>query len=117
MEKTSKMLNKRIVDIPDIYMKYLMDYEWPGNVRELENVIERIVNFESIQFNISNKAPEVKKSSFNLNTNSSLEMMEKQHIIKIIKRAKGNMTLAANILGIGRNTLYRKVEKYKIDCS
>ncbi|HEY8804602.1 MAG TPA: sigma 54-interacting transcriptional regulator [Clostridium sp.] len=117
MKKTSKMLNKRTVDIPEVYMKYLMEYDWPGNVRELENVIERIVNSEAIQFNISNKVAEVQKSTFNLNTNISLEMMEKQHIIKIIKDVKGNMTLAANILEIGRNTLYRKVEKYNIDCS
>jgi len=98
-------------------MKYLMEYDWPGNVRELENVIERIVNSEAIQFNIGNKVAEVQKSTLNLNTNVSLEMMEKHHIIRIIKNVKGNMTLAANILEIGRNTLYRKVEKYNIDCS
>ena len=117
MKKTSKRLNKRIVDIPEAYMKYLMEYDWPGNVRELENVIELIVNSEAIQLNIGNKVIEVKKSTINLNANISLEMMEKLHISKVIKDVKGNMTLAANILGIGRNTLYRKIEKYNIDCS
>jgi len=117
MEKTSKTLNKRIVDISEIYMKYLMNYDWPGNVRELENVIELIVNCESIQLNFSNRGVESQINSINYNTNISLEMMEKQHIIKVLKDVKGNITLAANILEIGRNTLYRKVEKYNIDCS
>lgn len=117
MEKTSKMLNKRTVEIPEVYMKYLMDYDWPGNVRELENVIELIINSETIKFNVSNKETEVQRSTINLNTNLSLEMIEKQHIIKVLKAVKGNITLAASILEIGRNTLYRKTEKYNIDCS
>nr|WP_319001922.1 sigma 54-interacting transcriptional regulator [Clostridium algoriphilum] len=117
MNKTSKMLNKRIVDIPEAYMKYLMEYDWPGNVRELENAVERIVNSEAIQLNISNEVTQVNKNTIKLDTNLSLEMMEKLHISKVIKQVKGNMTLAANILKIGRNTLYRKIEKYNIDCS
>ena len=117
MKKTSKMLNKRIVDIPDAYMKDLMDYDWPGNVRELENMIELIVNSEVIQPNISTKVAEIQNNTKNLNTDVSLEMVEKHHIIKVIKDVKGNMTLAASILGIGRNTLYRKINKYNIDCS
>jgi len=39
------------------------------------------------------------------------------HITGVIKNVKGNLTLAAKILDIGRNTLYRKIEKYNIDCS
>ena len=117
MEKTSKMLNKRIVDISEAYMKNLVDYDWPGNVRELENVIELIVNCEAIQLNFSDKVAEVQINSVNFNTGTNLEMMEKQHITKVIKDVNGNITLAANILEIGRNTLYRKIEKYNIDCS
>jgi len=117
MRKISKMLNKRIVDIPEEYMKYLMKYDWPGNVRELENAIERIVNLEAIHFNIRNKVVDVKENTIDFNANMSLEMMEKIHISKVINDVKGNMTLAANVLKIGRNTLYRKIKKYNIDCS
>ena len=117
MKKTSKMLNKRAVDIPEEYMKYLMEYDWPGNVRELENEIELIINSEAIKFNFHNKVDEVQNNTFNSNFNISLEMVEKQHIIEVLKAVKGNMTIAANILEIGRNTLYRKIQKFEIDCS
>jgi len=117
MHKTSKMLNKKTVDIPEEYMKYLMEYDWPGNVRELENVIELIINSEAINYKFCNSSEGVADSTVNLRENISLEMMEKQQIIKVLKNVKGNMTIAANILEIGRNTLYRKIEKYHIDCS
>lgn len=117
MKKTSKRLNKRTVDIPDEYMKCLMEYDWPGNVRELENEIELIINSEAIKFNFYNKVDEVRNSTINSNLNISLEMVEKQHIIEVLKAVKGNMTIAANILEIGRNTLYRKIQKFGIDCS
>jgi len=117
MEKISKKLNKQGVNISNEYMKYLIDYDWPGNVRELENVIELMINSEEIVIDFDNRMDEAQKIIVNLNTNVSLELMEKQHIIKVLQDVKGNMTLAANILEIGRNTLYRKIEKFGIDCS
>lgn len=48
MERISKKLNKKSVNISEKTMKSFLEYEWPGNVRELENIIERIVNTESI---------------------------------------------------------------------
>lgn len=117
MEKIAQKLNKHSVNICDEYMKYLIAYDWPGNVRELENVIELMINSEEHQINFNDKVDEVQKNTVNLNTNISLELMQKQHIIKVLKDVKGNITLAANILEIGRNTLYRKIGKFNIDCS
>ncbi|WP_160689807.1 sigma 54-interacting transcriptional regulator [Clostridium sp. C2-6-12] len=117
MKKISQKLNKQIINIPEAYMNYLVSYNWPGNVRELENVIELVVNSEEFNFNLNNKVDEIRISQSNLSENISLELMEKKHIIKVLKDVKGNMTLAANMLEIGRNTLYRKIEKYKIDYS
>ena len=76
-----------------------------------------MINSEEPQVNFNDNIEEVQENIDNVYTNISLELMEKQHIIKILKDVKGNMTLAANILEIGRNTLYRKIEKYAIDCS
>ncbi len=53
----------------------------------------------------------------NLYNDLSLQRMEKGHILNVLRINKGNITEAARNLGIGRNTLYRKIEKYKIDCS
>lgn len=117
MQKTAQKLNKKSINIPKPYMNYLVNYDWPGNVRELENVIELVVNSEEFKFDLNNKLDKVNINTSISNENISLELMEKQHIIKVLKDVKGNMTLAANILEIGRNTLYRKIEKYNIDYS
>jgi transcriptional regulator of acetoin/glycerol metabolism len=117
MKKTSKKLNKRSVNISEEYMEYLKNYDWPGNIRELENIIELLVNSEVIQMNLWNEVSKDAKPLDTLGLNVSLEQVEKQHISQIMKSVKGNITLAAKILEVGRNTLYRKIEKYNINCS
>lgn len=116
MDKTSKRLNKRRVDISPEYLDYLKNHEWQGNIRELENVIELMVNTESVQSNFLGKKVKVDHAN-KTNTILSLEQVEKQHIITVLNESMGNVTTAAKILGIGRNTLYRKLEKYGIKCT
>jgi len=89
-------------------------YSWPGNVRELENFIELAINKEKLPLDLlmtekQNALPERTEMVV-----SSLEEMEKIHISRVLEQEKHNMTNAARVLGIGRNTLYRKVEKYQI---
>lgn len=118
MRSISKRLNKKPIVIPDEYMDYLVNYNWPGNIRELENVVELIINTETLPTNF-----ESKKQGINMDRPSiegeclKLEFVEKLHIIKVLKEFKGNMTLSAKALGIGRNTLYRKLNMYDINCS
>ena len=118
MKSISKRLNKKVVEMPEEYMRYLMDYSWPGNIRELENIIELIINTQTLCYslweknsrpiNINNK---VEEQSFNL------QEIEKTTIIKALLRFNGKISEAAKSLGVARNTLYRKMDTYNIDRS
>lgn len=118
MNKTSKHLNKRQVEIPPIYMETLMNYDWPGNIRELENVIELIINAESVEILNDIKYYNIKDGVYTTKEAESmvfdLEIVERNHIQNVLDKFNGNISSAAKALGIGRNTLYRKIEKYSL---
>lgn len=114
------------IRITDSTMQVLMQYKWPGNVRELRNIIQRLgvsKNEETItpkdvmkyltEYYYLNPVP---KSEDKVFTNTiTLDSLEKQHIIKILKEVNYNMTNASKELGITRTTLYNKLKKYRID--
>lgn len=130
MERISMKLNRKSVEINGETMKSLLDYDWPGNVRELENIIELMVNTESIPDSLV-KAENCTYEKADVNVeiqaetaddsikdeDMNLECMEKKCILKVLNMYNGNITLCAKALGIGRNTLYRKMEKHGIRCS
>lgn len=117
MKKTSRKLNREPVNINEEYMDYLQSQDWPGNIRELENVIELVVNTGAIQINQWNNEFKQSKPVNIIGHLQSLEAIEKIHIINILNEVEGNISIASKILNIGRNTLYRKLQKYEIDCS
>ncbi len=86
--------------------KELEKYEWPGNVREIRNSIERMVIMDSTD---SFK----RKDEMPINADN-LYVVEKRKIKEMIDRNDGNISRAASELGIGRNTLYRKMKKYDL---
>ncbi|KOA18688.1 acetoin dehydrogenase operon transcriptional activator AcoR [Clostridium homopropionicum DSM 5847] len=117
MKKTSEKLNKKEIKLTEEHMRYLIEYDWPGNVRELENVVELMINSEEIRLEFSEKTIRIQETYDSFTPDLSLDAIEKQHIMRIINDSKGNLTLAAKVLNIGRNTLYRKMEKYHLDRS
>jgi Nif-specific regulatory protein len=94
-------------------MEVLRSYEWPGNVRELKNAVERAV--------VLGQGEEVLAADFGLPVASgtrpvsgemvTLKEAELRHIHYVLERCNGNKTKACRILGIGRATLYSKLEE------
>jgi DNA-binding NtrC family response regulator len=117
MKSISKRLNKKEVSINDEIMQRLMQYDWPGNIRELENVIERMINMQSlpVEFTSNRKLSNILARDTEECIN--LERMEMRLIYKALMKHRGNITSAAKALGVGRNTLYRKISKYRIECA
>ena len=100
---------------PQVY-KAFMNYDWPGNVRELENVIERAVNLceqESIGMEFLPRGFN-KKETVQQNSQLNLRVIEKTAIEQTLEKTQGNVSMAAKLLGIGRNTLYSKVKQYDL---
>ncbi|MEL7001634.1 MAG: sigma-54 dependent transcriptional regulator, partial [Bacteroidota bacterium] len=96
-------------------LKYLSGYSWPGNIRELQHAVERAVIMADNTI--------LKKSDFLLDDKPvqspvsdtyKLDEMEKTAIEQAIRKHHGNMSKAAKELGLGRTTIYRKIEKYGI---
>lgn len=103
---------KQVIDASEVAR--LSQYRWPGNVRELKNVIERslllgvspsqcIAGFVSVN-QPENEVEEVESLQ--------LEVVEKQHILKVLDTEEGNKSAAARILGVSRKTLERKLKAW-----
>jgi DNA-binding NtrC family response regulator len=98
----------------------VMAHGWPGNIRELENLIARVVTLSSSPL----ISPEEFRGIFTLGVDhapaverppGAKQGAEKETILQALQEANGNQTRAAQALGMGRNTLWRKMKKYGID--
>jgi two-component system response regulator HydG len=105
---------------PDLAQR-LLDYPWPGNVRELRNAIERAVTLcdgstlrltDVPQRIHSYTRSDVLVVSHNPSELVTLEVVEQRYILRVLEACGDNKTLAAKVLGLGRKTLYRKLERY-----
>jgi len=113
VSKYARSMGKREKAFTPEAVTLLESYRWPGNVRELENAIERamvIGKDEAIQprdlpLRVENGSPP---------DSTSLEALEKEHIIRVMREMEGNVTRSAKVLGIDRATLYNKMKKYGI---
>ena len=99
-------------------IKLLIDYEWPGNVRELENVLERALilsaGAEILPQHLQFPEPMAVGKGTTVTTSALLPALERQMVEEALKRAGGNKSKAAKLLGISRRMLYTKIAKYGI---
>lgn len=129
--------------LADPVREALLSYSWPGNVRELQNCIERMVATRSgatiettdlpstLNYQFASREPSPLPDDYSLEPDPSDSLLplynrpspssfpalrdtEKQAIMEALKRTGGDRAKAAQLLGIGRTTLYRKLKDYKI---
>ncbi|MEA3509715.1 MAG: sigma-54 dependent transcriptional regulator, partial [candidate division NC10 bacterium] len=113
-------LGKKTVSTEAIEL--LTRYSWPGNVRELQHILRRALILSpkaqiepedlplDLQVDWSSSGGSASAGSF-----STLEDLERQHILRVLEHAKGHRGQAAQILGIDPKTLYRKILTYRLD--
>ncbi|GAB4540653.1 MAG: sigma-54 dependent transcriptional regulator [Thermodesulfovibrionia bacterium] len=121
LKKYSVLMNKDVTEIAEDVMAILMNYDFPGNVRELENIIERGVALtNSSKIEIGHLPEDLKQLSIRTFRKKNgriptLEEQEEAYIKWVLKEVGGNRTLAAQILGIDRVSLWRKLKKYGME--
>lgn len=121
-------LQKDVQEITPEAIEILKSYSWPGNIRELRNVVERIVNISDSELIGINELPaDIFNSKMKQNEASptnrgtidetvlpkmkqEFDILEKEIIMALLEKYKGNKSLVAGELGIARSTLYRKLE-------
>ena len=98
----------------------LADYHWPGNVRQLLNTLESVLVFApGPEIGPADLPEEIRRASGNREVIRSaaerglgLAELERDYIFEVLRRAGGNKTRAADLLGIPRRTLYRRLDEY-----
>jgi len=113
----SEKMSKPFTGFSEDALSLMRSYDWPGNVRELKNAVERAVVFGSPPLlQTKDMAPgplgRATRGAKPGGTIMSLKEMEASHISNALAHAGWNISRAAQQLGIGRDTLYRKIKQY-----
>jgi two-component system response regulator AtoC len=121
IEEFSAQVGKQVIGLSQAAAGMLLNYGWPGNVRELRNCMERAVSLTDHELLAASDLPEriqrhrmarlltLEQDPLDLQT---MAEVEQKHILRVLKAAAGNKTVAAGILGLHRRTLYRKLKEY-----
>ena len=134
LDKICARQGRRIEHVSEKMLQQLARHDWPGNVRELENVIEKMLNadhtatrlaFKHLPERIAGRhmGPAVCSSPFypsqerhfgNREKEMSDLVREKELILKLLAAHRGNVSRVARVMGLSRNTVYRKMRFYRI---
>ncbi|KIA88676.1 sigma-54-dependent transcriptional regulator [Kaistella jeonii] len=112
LEKYKQKYQKPLLNLNENLTEELISYSWPGNIRELDHCIERSVILSS-ENTIKLLMPQDEDSDKTI-TNLNIEAMEEILIKKALKKHRGNISLAAEDLGLSRAALYRRMEKFEL---
>ncbi len=123
LKQYSAQNNINIKRISQEVLRLLENHDWPGNVRELENIIERATLFEvsdmitekSLPSALTTPSPILDNEDYHSKDIKSLEQLSKKHIIKVLQITGNNKTQASKLLGIDRSTLWRIINRLKMN--
>ena len=118
LNKFAKEFNKAVAYVSDEVISLFMSYDFPGNVRELEHIIERAVILADDKTIESRHLPERFGKADYPSADATKEIiplaeMEKQYILKVLETNQGNKSKTAELLGISRSALWRKLKQFK----
>jgi transcriptional regulator of acetoin/glycerol metabolism len=115
IRKACESFGSPILGIQEEVYAHLLTHLWPGNVRELENCIESMVALaEGPILTVADLPDEFQKSVLKTEPEPLLEQQTKHAILYALTQTRGKIAPAAKLLGIGRNTLYRKIKELDI---
>jgi DNA-binding NtrC family response regulator len=120
IEKFADEYHKPIAGLTRRAQGRMATYPWPGNVRELENVIGNACMMTDGRFIDVNDLPERIRNqsgdqSYKDEALISLEELQRRHVVRVLERVGGNKARAAEILGVGRATIYQFLSRMKLE--
>ncbi|HEY2905379.1 MAG TPA: sigma-54 dependent transcriptional regulator [Vicinamibacterales bacterium] len=112
---------KRVHGLTDDAMKRLQMYGWPGNIRELRNAVERAMllaegnELTGDQFPVVSAGPRLTEGVELPPTGVDLEQLERSLVVQALERSGWNQTKAATLLGLNRDQIRYRIEKFKLE--
>ncbi len=123
LQRSRERLGKPVAEFSREALEALQGHSWPGNVRELENAVERaLVLCRRDRIGPEDLPPSLRDRSAAAGaargySGLPLREVERGHILATLRECQGNQAKAADLLGIGRNTLWRKLKEYGVRLS
>jgi DNA-binding NtrC family response regulator len=118
LEKYSSLYGKQISGITRRAQSCLAAHSWPGNIRELENVVSSsclmsvgtVIDLPDLPELLRSPAPALERDGEEL---VSMETIQQRHLLRVLNHVEGNKAKAAEILGVGRNTIYQMLSRIR----
>lgn len=115
-ETANKELGRNIKGFTVTARNALLTYPWPGNVRELKQTIQTaVLQAQNDTITVDDLEIGSEQTTFPTSFTLRNDEEDKERILRALKQAKGNKKLAAKMLGIGRSTLYNKLDEYGLN--
>lgn len=114
IERFSHETKKNVDSLSREAVDFLNSYSWPGNVRELQNAMERaVVLCKSRQIGLDDISF-LQAGNPEISADLTVDEVVRVHIERVLKASGGNISKAAEVLGLHRSTLHKKLKEYKI---